>query len=188
MEKVKFRSIDKMVPEEWKIISAFETKEHRHMPDLVMQQLEILGQGEQPYQINRLQHSLQTATRALRDGASEELVVAALIHDVGDHLALYNHAELAAAMIKPYVSAKTHWIVLNHDVFQGHYYWENLGWDKNTRDKFINHPWFDDCDSFCKEWDCPSFDPDYDTLPLDYFKPMVERIFSRKPHAHRDDH
>lgn len=185
MEKVKFKSIDQMKPEDWKLISSFETEEHKHMPELVIKHLQLLGHGEQPYQIDRLQHSLQTATRAMRDGADDEMVLAALVHDIGDTLALYNHAELAGALIKPYVSEKTHWIVLNHDVFQGFYYWENLGLNKNARDKFRGHPWFDECDKFCREWDCPSFDPDYDTLSLESFTPLIEKVFSRKPYSYK---
>lgn len=185
MEKVSFKRIDQMTPGEWEIIESFEVEEHKSMPALIIDNLKLLAHGEQPYQIDRLQHSLQSATRAYRDGASEEMVVAALVHDIGDSLALYNHAEMAGALIKPYVSEKTHWIVLNHDVFQGFYYWENLGWNKDTREKFRGHPWFDECDNFCRDWDCPSFDPEYDTLSLDFFIPMIERIFSRKPYSHR---
>ncbi|AYN98109.1 MULTISPECIES: HD domain-containing protein [Pseudomonas] len=185
MKKVSFKRIDQMTPSEWKLIESFETEEHRSMPSLVIDSLKMLAHGEQPYQIDRLQHSLQSATRAFRDGADEEMVVAALVHDIGDSLALYNHAEMAGALIKPYVSEKTHWIVLNHDVFQGFYYWENLGWNKDAREKFRGHPWFDECDKFCRDWDCLSFDPEYDTLSLDFFAPMIERVFSRKPYSHR---
>ncbi len=131
--------------------------------------------------IDRYQHSLQTATRAFRDGAEEEVVVAALLHDIGDSLAPRNHAELAAAIIKPYVSPKTHWIIEHHGIFQGYYFWHHIGGDRYAREKFRGHPYFDSTVEFCHKWDQESFDPNYDTLPLSFFEPMVHRIFARTP-------
>ena len=74
------------------------------------------------YQVSRLEHSLQSATKALRAGEDEEMIVAALLHDIGDELAPLNHSEYAAAVLKPYVSEKTHWIVKMHGLFQTFYY------------------------------------------------------------------
>ncbi|MEH1938434.1 MAG: HD domain-containing protein [Nostoc sp.] len=131
--------------------------------------------------IDRYQHSLQTATRAFRDEAQEEVVVAALLHDIGDLLAPVNHAELAAAILKPYVSPATHWIIEHHGIFQGYYFWHHTGGDRHAREKFRDHPYFDCTAEFCHKWDQESFDPNYDTLPLTFFEPMVHRIFARQP-------
>lgn len=131
--------------------------------------------------IDRYQHSLQTATRAFRDGAEEEIVVAALLHDIGDLLAPANHAALAADILQPYVSASTYWIVKHHGIFQGYYFWHHIGRDRNAREKFRGHPYFERTAEFCHNWDQESFDPNYDTLPLTFFEPMVHRIFAREP-------
>jgi len=131
--------------------------------------------------IDRYQHSLQTATRALRDQAEEEVVVAALLHDIGDLLAPTNHAALAAAILKPYVSPSTHWILEHHAIFQGYYFWHHIGHDRHAREKFRGHPYFERTVNFCHNWDQESFDPNYDTLPLTFFAPMVRSIFARKP-------
>ncbi|MBN3871277.1 HD domain-containing protein [Nostoc sp. JL33] len=131
--------------------------------------------------IDRYQHSLQTATRAFRDEAQEDVVVAALLHDIGDLLAPVNHAELAAAILKPYVSPATHWIIEHHGIFQGYYFWHHTGGDRHAREKFRGHPYFERTAEFCHKWDQESFDPNYDTLPLTFFEPMVRRIFAREP-------
>ena len=136
---------------------------------------------ESPYPINRYEHSLQSATLAYHDGASEELIVAALFHDIADHVTPYNHAEGAATILKPFVSAKTYWIVKHHGVFQGVYFWHHIGRDRNARDKYKDHKWFSDCAYFCEHYDQLAFDPDFENLPLEFFMPIVNRIFTRKP-------
>ncbi len=135
------------------------------------------------YTIDRYQHSLQTATRAQRDGADEETIVVALLHDVGDSLAPWNHSDLAAAILQPYVSAENHWLVRHHGIFQGYYYSHHVGGDRNARDRYRGHPMFERTAAFCENWDQNSFDPDYDNLPLTAFEPMVRRLFDRKPFA-----
>ncbi len=149
--------------------------------DRALTLLEALQESSPGNLIDRYQHSLQTATRAFRDGAEEEVVVAALLHDIGDTLAPANHAQLAAAILKPYVSPSTHWIIEHHGIFQGYYFWHHLGADRNAREKFRGHPYFDLTVEFCHKWDQESFDPNYDTLPLSFFEPMVRRIFAREP-------
>lgn len=185
MEKVQFTRIDQSTREDWEILRPYGESEDAALPDRILALLVRMGEEEQPYQVNRLQHSLQTATRALRDGADEEMVVAALLHDIGDELAPRNHAALAASILKPYVSERTHWIVEHHDVFQGKYFYDKLDRDPDTREKYRGHKWFDDCETFCRDWDCPSFDRAYDTLPLEHFEPMVRRIFARPAHRVR---
>ncbi|GAB3681032.1 HD domain-containing protein [Saccharopolyspora tripterygii] len=187
MEKASFTRIDESTRADWEIVERCGAASLATLAERVLEQLTRLGSPgtDQPFQITRLQHSLQAATRAERDGAEEELVVATLLHDIGDDLAPYAHADFAATILKPYVSERTHWIIEQHDVFQGKYYWDKIGMDPNAREKFRSRPWFDACEAFCRDWDCPSFDPEYDTLPLEHFVPAVRRIFARTPYSAR---
>ena len=114
-----------------------------------------------------------------RDGRDDEYVVCALIHDIGDNLAPANHAEFAATILQPFVSEENYWIVKHHGIFQGYYFFEFLGLDKNMRDKYSSSPYFNSCKEFCEKYDQNSFDPDYDTLDLDYFIPMVKELFKK---------
>lgn len=133
------------------------------------------------YRVDRYTHSLQSATRALRDGASEEQIVCALLHDIGDLLAPRNHDRFAAAVLEPYVCEESHWVVAHHGLFQGYYYFHHLGKDRDAREKYRGHPHYEACVRFCERWDQSSFDPDYDTLELETFEPMVRRLFAREP-------
>ena len=136
---------------------------------------------ESPYQITRLGHSLQTATRAERDGADDETIVCALLHDIGDVIAPANHSQIAAALLAPYVSEKNHWIIKHHGVFQGYYYFHFYGQDRDARERFRDHPYYDACVEFCARWDQASFDPDYPTEPLEHFEPLVRELFAKAP-------
>ena len=109
------------------------------------------------------------------------MIVATLLHDIGDSLAPYNHSQLIAAVLRPYVSEKVHWIMLHHGLFQEYYYAHHLGQDRNSRDKFKDHPYYQDAIDFCEKWDQKSFDPNYESFPLDHFEPMVRRLFSKEP-------
>ena len=149
------------------------------LPDRILADLLRLGDGLAGYKVSRLGHSLQTATRAERDGADVDWVVAALVHDIGDVLAPENHAQLAAAVLGPYVRDEVTWVVNMHGVFQQHYYGHHVGLDPDARDAYREHPWFDRCVQFCERWDQASFDPDYDTFPLEHFAPIVREVFSR---------
>jgi len=148
----------------------------------VLAMLLRLGGDPLGYRVSRLEHSLQTATRAQREGAGEELVVVALLHDIGDTLAPYNHADLAAAVLKPFVSEENRWVVEKHAVFQGYHYWHHYGLDRHGREAYRGHPWFAQTARFCDEWDQVSFDPGYDTMPLAAFEPMVRRLFAEPRH------
>jgi predicted HD phosphohydrolase len=183
MQRARFHSMTEGTAEDWAIIDAAEVYNMRGVAGRVLVQLDRLSEGRQPFAVTRYQHSLQAATRALRDDAEPEMVVAALLHDIGDDLAVYNHAKYAAAVLEPYVSKRTHWIVEKHDVFQGYYFWHYLGRDRNARDAYRDHPWFDDCAAFCAEWDQNAFDPGYASEPIEVFAPMVEQIFSRTPYG-----
>ena len=143
--------------------------------DRVLDHLRLLEGSYGGMLVDRLTHSLQTATRAHRDGRDQEYVVCALLHDIGDMLATSNHADLAAAILRPFVSEKNHWIIAKHAVFQGYYFWQHLGADRNAREKYRDHPYFNDAAEFCALYDQCSFDPEYDTLPLATFEPMLRR-------------
>jgi len=126
--------------------------------------------------VTRLEHCLQTATLAHQAGEDEEYVVCCLIHDIGDLLAPFNHGEFAAALLEPFISEKNYWLVGNHHAFQGYYYFEHIGLDKNLRDKYRGHEWFEDAITFCDKYDMPAFDPDMDFMSLEDFEPMVRRV------------
>lgn len=184
MDRVSFTRMIDGTTEEYAFLHSnhVETKAARHVESLLAL-LRATGEPAAGYQVSRYEHALQSATRALRDGADEEWVVAALLHDVGDLIAPDDHASVAAALLRPYVSARTHWVVQKHGIFQGHYFWHHYGLDRNARDKYRDHPWFDACEYFCWNWDQNAFDPDYETLPLEAFEPMVRRIFAREPYS-----
>jgi len=157
-----------------------DEKEHEFvsaLPDRLLAGLRSLGDSFSGYSISRLEHSLQSATRAHRAGESEEMVVAALLHDIGDMLAPLSHSEMAAAILRPFVSEKTYWIIKYHGLFQMYYYAHHLGGDRHARDRFADHPWYDDAVRFCEVYDQNCFDPHYESESLEFFEPMVRRIF-----------
>ncbi len=166
---------------EYAYLHALESQYVATTADRIMESLRRLGDGLGGYQISRLGHSLQSATRAEADGADIEMIVAALIHDIGDELAPENHSQLAAAVIRPYVRAEVTWVVNMHGIFQQVYYGHHVGIDPNARDAYRDHPWFDTCAMFCERWDQASFDPAYPTESLEHFEPMLREIFSRRP-------
>ena len=169
--------------EDYLLLEKHEKKYIEGAADRILKFMSSLNSTLEGYKINRLEHSLQTATRALNDKADDEMIVAALLHDIGDELAPLNHSEYAAAVLKPYVSEKTHWIVEKHGEFQMYYYAHHLGGNKNQRDKYINHKYYKDTLNFCERWDQKSFDPNYKSLSLKDFEPIVKKIFSRKPYT-----
>ena len=184
METVNFTRMADGSAEDYLLLGELEKQHAGETADRVLEHLRALENSFSGYQIDRLEHSLQCASRAHRDGAGEEVVVVALLHDIGDMLAPMNHSEMAAAILRPYVSEESYWIVKRHGLFQAYYYAHHLGGDRNARERFRDHPYFDATVKFCEEWDQAAFDPQYDTMPLETFEPMVRRIFSREPFAH----
>ena len=178
---VSFTSMAAGTKEDYEMLERLEAEFAASTADRVLEQLRDLAGSLGGYKVDRLEHSLQSATRAYRDDADEEMVVAALLHDIGDLLSPHNHSELAAAVLRPYVSERTYWIVREHGLFQSYYYAHHFGGDRNARDRFIDHPWYQDTVDFCERWDQSSFDPEYESLPLEFFEPMVRRIFAREP-------
>lgn len=178
--KVSFTAMEHGTQADYDLLSRFHTADEASLAARVLDLLRSMD-GESPYRISRLGHSLQTATRAERDGADDETIACALLHDIGDTLAPANHADFAAAILAPYVSEKNHWIVKHHGIFQGYYYFHFYGQDRDARDKYREHPYFQACADFCANWDQRSFDPGYDTLPLEHFEPLVRALFARDP-------
>ena len=183
MEKVKFKQMKDGTKEEYLLLDTHEKTYREGTANRLIKFMNGLSNTLEGYQITRLEHSLQTATRALNDKADDEMVVAALLHDIGDELAPLNHSEYAAAVIKPYVSEKTHWIIEKHGEFQMYYYAHHLNSNRNQRDKYKGHKFYKDTLNFCENWDQKSFDPNFKSLPLKKFEPLVKKIFSRKPYS-----
>ena len=182
---VSFKRMADGTREDYLLLDQAERDYARTLPERILSALRQLDHSFGGYKVSRLTHCLQTATRARNDGADEELLAGALIHDIGDELAPSNHAEVAAGIIRPYVRAEVTWIVEQHGFFQTYYYAHHLGGNRHARESLRDHPWFNACASFCERWDQVSFDPDFPTQPLGTFEPVIRRIFGRKPHDPR---
>jgi len=176
--KPTWTSFEEATAADWHAVEAYEEEFNAGLVDRLMDAIRSLDEDWTPYPINRFQHCLQTATRAHEAEEDEEMVVAALIHDVGDILSPYNHGDVAAAIAKPYMSEKAVWILKHHCVFQGYYYNHHLGGDRHAREKYKDSPYYEDCKYFCHNYDQNSFDPNYPTKPLEFFEPMMRRVFS----------
>lgn len=172
-----FTTMEQGTAEDWAVIGAQFVDFARQLPDRVLAHLRLL-EGDGGFAVDRLTHSLQTATLAHRDGRDEEYVVCALLHDVGDTLGSFNHPDIAAAMLKPFVSEENLWMVEKHGIFQGYYFFHHLGMDRDMREQYRDHPYFDRTAEFCALYDAPAFDPQRETPPLSYFEPMVRSVFA----------
>jgi predicted HD phosphohydrolase len=179
MEMVSFTRMVDGTREDYELLERKGRAYVAGLPDRLLDVLRSMEHAFEGYKISSLDHVLQTATRAERDGADEEMVVAALLHDIGDVYAPHNHAAFAAAILRPYVREEIHWIVQHHHTFQLHYYGHHLGLDRNIRDRYRSSPHFDACETFCERWDQTSFDPAYDSYPLAHFEPMLRRVLVR---------
>ncbi|WP_138932926.1 HD domain-containing protein [Roseovarius arcticus] len=183
MDHVSFTQMKDGTKEDYDFLNRHEIDHTRHTAQRLLTALVDLDKGLSGYKITRLGHSLQSATRAQRDGADTDWIVAALLHDIGDIYAPYNHDEYAATILKPFVREQCTWCVQTHGDFQMVYYGHHLdGADPDKRERHRGHPYFDDCAEFCERWDQASFDPDYDTLPLSDFALLVEQVFARTPY------
>ena len=182
MKKVNFTQMLDGKRADYDLGAAYDEELATGLSDRMMQWLRAMD-GPSVYHISRLEHSLQTATRAEHDGADEETVVCALLHDIGDVIAPANHSQVAAAMLRPYVSEKNCWVIEHHGLFQGYYYFHHFDQNRNERDRYKDHPYYEACVDFCHHWDQASFDPNYPTLPLEHFEPAVKAILNRKPRS-----
>ena len=176
--RAKFRSMDEGTAEDWAVIGSHFFPYAKGLPERVLDHLRLLDGDYGGFPIDRLQHSLQTATRAHRGGESEDYVVMALLHDIGDTLGTLNHPDIAAAIVKPFVDEKLLWMCEHHGIFQGYYFFHYLGMDRDMREQFRGHPHFEDTARFCELYDQTAFDEAYETAPLDFFEPMVRRVFA----------
>lgn len=184
MKTVSFTRMSDGTAEEYAYLSTIEAEELKQFPDRVLGWLRSMDEPT-GYQITRLEHCLQSATRAHRAGENEEMVVCALLHDIGDMLAPANHSEAAAALLRPYVSERNHWIVKHHGLFQGYYYFHHVGGDPHAREQYRDHPLYQATVDFCAHYDQNCFDPAYQWEPLEFFEPMLRRVLdpSRLPAA-----
>ena len=179
---VSFTAMENGTAEDYALLDGFERQHAAGLADRLLETLERLTDSLGGYQITRLDHSLQAATRARNDGADVDWIVAALLHDIGDELAPYNHAEFAASILRPYVREEVTWVVAQHGVFQSWYFAHHLCGDRNRRDAYPDHPWAPLCAEFCARWDQSSFDPDHPIDSLDSFADEVREVFSRPAH------
>ena len=180
MEKVKFTAMKDGDREDYEFLTEHEIEYASKTAERLLGAMVELDASLSGYQVTRLGHSLQSATRAWRDGADVDWVVSALLHDIGDIYAPYNHDEYAAAILRPFVREQCSWVVEKHGDFQKLYYAHHLGGDPNARDAYRDNVYYDDCATFCERWDQSSFDPDYPHENIDFFRPMVEEVFARK--------
>lgn len=181
MNAVSFTRMADGTRADYQMLDALERDFAAKLPDRIIEGLLALENSLPGYQITRLEHSLQTASRAEADGADIELIVAALVHDLGDDFAPFNHSQLAASIIRPYVRAEVTWIIEMHGLFQMQFYANHLDLPTDGHLAYKDHPWFDACTRFCRDWDQTSFDPAYKSKPLEHFAPMVREIFTREP-------
>ena len=177
-DQATFTDLSKSSEEDWRIIAGQFAQFSGNLPDRIMDHLRLLHGDFGGFPVDRLTHSLQTATLAHQDGRDEEYVVCALLHDIGDTLGSYNHPDIAAAILKPFVSEANHWMVQHHGIFQGYNFFHYLGMDRNMRESFRDHPCFDQTEEFCAKYDCPAFDENAETLSLEFFEPMLRRVFA----------
>ncbi len=180
MEHVKFIAMKDGDKEDYQFLHPLEVEYASGTADRLLKALVTLDESISGYQITRLGHSLQSATRAWNDGADTDWVVSTLLHDIGDIFAPYNHDEYAASILRPFVREQCTWVVEKHGDFQMVYYGHHVGANQNKRDAFADHMYFSDCEEFCERWDQASFDPDYDTKPIEFFADMTRDVFARQ--------
>src|ERR1700709_274962 len=178
-DRAKFHAMTESTQEDWAAIARAAAPHRGELGDRLLAHLMLLDNDHGGFAVDRLEHSLQTATRAHRDGKDEEYVVCALLHDIGDTLGSFNHPDIAAAILKPFVSPENLAMVEKHGIFQGYYFFHHLGLDRNLRDQFAGQPLYDRTLEFCEKYDAPAFDPSYDTLPLRFFEPMLRRVMAK---------
>jgi predicted HD phosphohydrolase len=177
-ERASFHNMADSTVEDWQIIAGHTAKMMTDLPDRVLAHLRLLDGDYGGFAVDRLTHSLQTAARAERAGRDDRYVLAALLHDIGDTLGSFNHADVAAAIVKPFVSPELHWMVEHHAEFQGYYFFHHIGLDRDVREQYRGLPEFDMTAEFCADFDAPAFEPSYDTPPLEHYEPLVRSLMA----------
>jgi len=176
LPRASFTSFEESTAEDWaKIIPQISVTQSL-VADRVIGLMRELETDHRGFPVSRLEHSLQTATRAERDNRDDEYILCALIHDVGDTLAPFNHPAIAAAIVKPFVSEANHFMVKNHGEFQGYYFWDYIGMDGNAREQFRDSPHFDYTEEFCRLYDQTAFDATYKSNPLEHYEPLIRQL------------
>jgi len=176
-DRMHFRRMDEGSDADFAVLAGVHAENVAALPDLLMGMLTDL-KADAKYPVDRCEHSLQAATRAWRDGRDEEYVVCALLHDIGESLGPFNHGDIVAAVLRPFVSEANQWMVEKHGIFQGYYFFHHLGMNRDAREEFRGHQWFDRTARFCELYDGPAFDPKGEILAVEYFEPMVRRVFA----------
>ncbi len=174
-----FREMTASTKEDWETIMEQQMKFFAGLPDRILDHMKLLSDDYGGFPIDRLEHSLQTASRAERDGRDDEYIMCALLHDIGDTVAPFNHPDIAAGIVKTRVSEANHFMVAKHGVFQGYYFWDYIGLDGSAREQFRDSPFFDYTEEFCAKYDQTAFDPDYKSEPLEHYKPLIREFFSQ---------
>jgi len=177
-DRATFTTMAESTAEDWQLIAGHAAEFMGGLPDRVLTHLRLLDGDYGGFAVDRLTHSLQTAARAERAGRDDAYVLCALLHDIGDTLGSFNHADIAAAIVKPFVSPELHWMVEQHAMFQGYYFFHHLGLDRDLREQHRGHPQFDLTAEFCAEFDSPAFDPAYPTPPLEHYEPLVRSMMA----------
>jgi len=177
-QQAEFTAMTEGTAEDWQAIGSHFPAFAQSVSGRIIAHLKLLDGDYGGFPIDRLAHCLQTATRAHRAGRDDEYVVCALLHDIGDTLGPSNHADVAATILQPYVSEENYWIIKHHGIFQGYYFFHYLGLDRHGRDAFKDHPYYQACVDFCHLYDQNSFDKDFEHEPLEFFIPMVDRVFA----------
>ena len=177
--KATYTQMDQGTVEDYAIMGSYREASAAALPDRLLKMLVELGDKEDGSPIDGFAHSLQSATLAYNDDAEDETVFAALLHDVGQVVSVHNHAEVAAAILKPYLSPRMYWVVKHHGIFQGYYYFDKVGWDRNAREAYKDSPYYQDCVHFCERYDQVAFRRDYATKPLSFFEPLVRRMIAQ---------
>ena len=178
--RASFTTFEESTAEDWALIAPQLEITQGLVAERVIGLMRDLQFDHGGFPVDRLEHSLQTATRAERDGRDDEYVLCALLHDIGDTLSPYNHPSIAAGILKPFVSEANHFMVEQHGIFQGYYFWHHLGMDRNTRERFRDSPYFEYTEEFCARYDQAAFDADYRSNPLEHYEPLIrEKLRSR---------
>jgi predicted HD phosphohydrolase len=177
-DRAQFTSMDQSTKEDWALIVPEAMKMARALPDRVLAHLQLLDGDYGGFPVDRLTHSLQTATLAMKAGRDEEYIVCALLHDIGDTLGSFNHPDIAAAILKPFVSEANHWMIQNHGIFQGYNFFHHIGMNRDMRDMFASSPHYERTAEFVELYDNPAFDPKTETFPLSTFEPLVRRLMA----------
>ena len=180
MNRATFKSFQESTKEEWANIMVCLQETQSHVATRVIEQLRFLESDFGGFPVNRLEHCLQTASRAERDGRDDEYVLCALLHDIGDNLAPFNHPDIAAGIVKPIVSEKNWWMTKHHGIFQGYYFWHYIGLNQNARDEYRDSPHYDYTAEFCELYDSVAFDTEYQSFDLAHYEPLIRDAFKPK--------